>query len=180
MKYCNSCGNLIPNRAKECPICGFRVNKKQDVIYHEEGVPPIEEYSKKNVFINKVETVTTRVEQHNKNIESRILNNPTKKNLLHIFPFFLIPGVGHFYAGSFKKGLYLFISFLIILTLDITLKIANIWAVIPITSIGYTTLMIWGIVGSIKQVRAFNEELANYYQNIPQKRKIDYSINPAK
>lgn len=154
MKYCNTCGNLNYDRARRCSVCSTGFKKKDRHIDYtmEEHIPFIEEYSKKSVFTSPSK------------IGSNYLPTPKKKNLLFIFPFFFIPGIGHIYAGKWKKGLYLLGAFIIVVIVDVVTKVLGFWVIIGVTTPAYLILIIWGIIGSIKLIKAHNEEVEGYYQ----------------
>jgi hypothetical protein len=94
-----------------------------------------------------------------------------------IFPFFLIPGIGIMYAGNVKRGIKFLIAFLAIVFVDVITKVVLqnyflVYAVIP----AYLTLIIWGIVGTIKELKHYNQNIENVIRNQYPKKKSDSSI----
>ena len=92
MKYCNTCGNLIPDRARKCRHCGANVTK------NDQTDQPFAKYLEKYV------------EPQNKpNLKEQLMvkaqdpSYPTRKSIWFIFPFFIVPGIGLIYAGNKQK-----------------------------------------------------------------------------
>ncbi|MFW9853247.1 MAG: hypothetical protein ACFFDS_09900 [Candidatus Thorarchaeota archaeon] len=144
-KYCINCGETIPNRSRKCPKCGVnlrKANKTAEFIY-DKSYPqeePSQEYKITTAFQNK--------------------NFLQKKNIFMIFPFFLIPGIGFMYAGKMKKGIKFLLIFLMIVFIDVFTKVVLqnyflVFAVIP----AYLTVIIWGIVGTVKELKTYNQNI---------------------
>ncbi len=154
MKYCNTCGKLIPDRAGKCSYCGANTKNSDHLDqpsakYFDNYVDPQEEPSLKNKSTDNFQDTSI----------------PMKKNLFSIFPFFIIPGIGFMYAGNMKKGIKFFLSFLAVVFVDVFTKVVLlnyflVYLVIPL----YLTLIIWGIVGSNKEIRNYNSNIENINQ----------------
>ncbi len=169
MKYCNTCGNLIPNRFRKCRHCGSDVTKsiqpdQPSAKYFEKYAASQEKPSLKYKVMEKIP-------------ESGI---PKKKSLLFITPYFLIPGIGFMYVGQWKRGSYFLISFILTVILDVLTKVNGIFAFIPITSIAYLTLIIWSIVGTVKQIKLYNQEIEGYNRKPLYIEDSDFSLVPGK
>ena len=172
MKYCNTCGNLNYDRVRRCSVCNTRFRKLKHINNgNEENLPAIEEYSKKNVFSSPIPNYLTYTKK---------MTNPKKKNLLFIFPLMLIPGIGFMYASRWKKGLFFLLAFAITTTVDVITKVNGLYGFIGVTTPAYLTLIIWSIVGSLKEIKSHNEEVDNYYQKQPKIIDADFSLNPKK
>ena len=160
MKYCNTCGNLNPDNARKCLSCNakFKKEHKTSTVIYNRRVPLIEELNEESVF-----------KSPKQNFQSR-----TPKSMFIGVLAAFIPGIGHIYAGERRRGLQLLLMYLAVISLDVPMKIAGNWWIIPITSIGYTTLMAWSLVGTIKLIRQQNQ----YGMNSFQKSSIEGEIYP--
>ncbi len=160
-KYCVNCGESIPNRSRKCPKCGVNLRKfSKTVGYIYDKSYTQEEPSPKDKITNAFQDK----------------NFFPKKNIFLIFPFFLIPGIGFMYAGRKKKGIKFFSIFLAVVFIDVFTKVVLqnyflVYAVIP----AYLTLIIWGIVGTVKELKIYNQNIENTMGNQYSKKKSDFS-----
>ena len=169
MKYCNTCGNLIPDRSRKCRHCGANITKniqpdQPSEKYFDKYVEPQEKPNLKYELMKKAQNADL----------------PMKKSIWYIFPFFIIPGIGLMYAGQWKRGSYFLISFILTVILDVVTKVNGMFAIIPFTAIAYLTLIIWGIVGTVKQIKLYNQEIEGYNQKPLHIEDSDFSLAPGK
>ena len=176
MKYCNTCGKLISDRARKCSNCGTKVNQKytQSDFTYVEKKPAEEKYIEENSISGYAPPLPRNYPYSSKNTLT------IKKNLLYITPFFLIPGIGYFYAGNWRGGLKFLIIFIITTITDVIFKVKGYWFIIPISSIAYSTLIIWSIVGSIKLIKKHNQEVEGFIQRQPPRKDSDFTLVPGK
>ena len=172
MRYCNTCGNLIPDRSRKCRHCGADVSKKNQpdqpsTKYFEKYVEPQDKPSLKHEHMKWAQNAELQF----------------KKSIWYIFPFFIIPGIGFMYVGQWKRGSYFLITFILTVILDVVTKVMGIFAFIPITAIAYLTLMTWSIVGTVKQIKLVNQEIEAYNQERLRRLRVegsDFSLAPGK
>ena len=79
-----------------------------------------------------------------------------------------------------EKGLFFLLAFAITTTVDVITKVNGLYGFIGVTTPAYLTLIIWSIVGSLKEIKSHNEEEDNYYQKQPKIIDADFSLNPKK
>ena len=162
MKYCNTCGSLIKDRARKCSNCGTKVDENivAENVYGKSFTSQEDFKPSSKAFKDLGEISASQ-----------------KKNLFYITPFFLIPGIGFMYAGEKKKGFYFFTLFIITVIIDVTMKVNGlIGIVIGITTPAYLILMVWGIVGAVKQIRIHNENIEMHNQKARPMRSVDAAI----
>jgi hypothetical protein len=176
MKYCNTCGKLISDRARKCSNCGTKVNKKytQTDFTYVEKIPIEKNYIEENSISGYTPPKLRNYSYSEKNTLT------IKKNLLYITPFFLIPGIGFIYAGDWRKGVKFLIVFIITTITDVVFKVKGVFYVIPFTSVAYITLIVWSIVGSIKLIRKHNQEVEGFVQKQPPRKDSDFTLIPGK
>jgi len=146
MKYCNSCGASVKDRARKCPKCGVQFDTKAEY-----DVVDYDDFSTHQINPKKQKALTEKQQD---------FHVPTEKSkgaamALSIFP----PGLGLLYAGNWKKGLKILLVFLIVMTVDIVTKVAFEAYVIgiPISIIGYPSTIIWSIVSTNNHFKNYNE-----------------------
>ena len=142
-KYCNSCGNLIPNRARKCRNCDYKSEKSDQ---------PSAKYFEK--YVEHTDKPSLKYKLYERLQDQSV---PMKKNLFMIFPFFIIPGIGLIYAGNIKRGIKFFVAFLAVVFIDVFTKVVfQIYFLIYLVGPMYITLIIWGIVETIKEIKNYN------------------------
>ncbi len=161
MKYCNTCGNLNRNKARKCSNCGTLVNRNV-VSENEYG----KNYSTQEDFKPSAKAYK----------DFKTIYVSQKKNLLYLFPFFLIPGIGIIYAGNWKRGLYFLLAFIVTTIFDVVFKVRGSFFVIGITTPAYIILIVWGIIAAIKEIRLYNEKVENQPQKGQQMKSVDKAI----
>ena len=160
-KYCNSCGNIVPNRARKCRNCGFKLVESD-----QPSAKYLENYAETS------EKSSLKYKLYEKMLNQGI---PMKKNLFMIFPFFLIPGIGLMYAGNIKRGIKFLIAFLVVVFIDVFTKVVfQIYFLIYLVGPLYTILIIWGIVASIKEIKNYNTNIDSIMRKKHSKSSFTY------
>jgi hypothetical protein len=111
MKYCNSCGATIKDRARKCSKCGVKFNKKAEY-----DVVDYDDFSTHQINPSKQKALTEKPQDFH--IPFKISKGVVM--VLSVIP----PGLGLIYAGNRKKGLKILIVFLIVVTFDVVTKVA--------------------------------------------------------
>ena len=166
MKYCNSCGNLISDRARKCRHCGVNL-KNRDYIYQ-----PSEKYFEKYADPQKKHSLKYKIMEKIENPST-----PMKKSLWPIFPFLIVPGIGLMYAGNIYKGIKFFVVFLVVVFVDVFTKVVLqnytlVFAVIP----AYLISITWGIIAAVKELKIYNQNVENIQRKQYPSKKIDSSV----
>lgn len=151
MKYCNSCGVTIKNRARKCPNCGVKFNKKAEY-----DVVDYDDFSSHQINPSKQKAPSEKPQD---------FHVPFKKSkgvamALSVIP----PGLGLIYAGNRKKGLKILLVFIAVVIIDVLTKtVFQLYALgIPISIIGYTTTIIWSIVSTNNHFKNYSKPSAKY------------------
>ncbi len=140
MKYCNTCGATIRDKARKCPNCGFKGKKRTK--YNAE-------FSEKTIDLSE-----KPIKSKSMTMESELSN--TRKAIAAFFTVFMffIPGIGLAIAGGRNRGFYLFTSFIIVINIDVLVKIyAQSYWVMIFTMPAYLALIIMSIVWTVKQLK---------------------------
>ncbi len=151
MKYCNSCGATIRDKARKCPKCGVKFNKKAKY-----NIVDYDDFSTHQINPSKQKA------QYEKPQDVQIPQEKSKATAiaLSIFP----PGMGLLYVGNWKKGLKILFIFLFVTTVDIVTKVVfqNVAIGIPISIIGYPSIIIWSIVSTNKHFKNNDQPSEKY------------------
>ncbi|MHA1200703.1 MAG: hypothetical protein ACTSQF_15395 [Candidatus Heimdallarchaeaceae archaeon] len=164
MRLCNNCGNLNPEETSKCLNCGASALDAETK----------EQYSKK--YYKKYIASQDEPSPKYKPIGTAYIRNPKQKSVIVLILLTLFSGTGLIYTGNKRKGITMFVVYLVVTVLYTMTMVSQIISLLPFSIAGYLAVLVWGVKATIEEIKIINASKKEFKQKQYSIRRSDYPM----